>query len=377
MNLDRSTLTASIRSWYSSDQYVAGPGWLQWLWTLLFSVGIGLGFFVLGLLLRLMRGGDLPRAESLWHWFFANQVLALTIGITIHVLFTVATHLVGWARIRRFGTGQRALFFGGLPMLGVLFGWPLGSWLMGAPGWYPFDRPVVVLASVAFSLLLCSLIYVHFDAKARQIDAEKRATEAQLRLLQGQMEPHFMFNTLGTVLSLVETDTEKARQMLEAFIDYLRNSLGKLRDADGTLGDELMLAQSYLTLMQHRMGERLTFVIDVQEPSLRRVCMPPLLVQPLVENAVRHGLECKVEGGTIQVTARRDGESLVVEVTDDGLGQAAESLSRPGPAGNGVALDNLRARLAARYGRSGTLELALRQDAGASATLRLPLEPQA
>ena len=183
-----------------------------------------------------------------------------------------------------------------------------------------------------------------------------------------------MFNTLGTVLSLVETDTAKARQMLEAFIDYLRNSLGKLRDADGTLGDELMLAQSYLTLMQHRMGERLTFVIDVQEPSLRRVCMPPLLVQPLVENAVRHGLECKVEGGTIQVTARRDGESLVVEVTDDGLGQAAESLSRPGPAGNGVALDNLRARLAARYGRSGTLELALRQDAGASATLRLPLE---
>lgn len=374
MELDRSTLKASIRSWYGSESPMAGPGWLQWVWTLLFSAGVGFGFFVLGLSMRLMRGGSLPSAEGLWYWFLINQVVALTIGVVIHVLFAIATRLVGQARIQRFGTGQRALFFGGVPLLGVLIGWPLGSWLVGAQGWYPFDRPVTVLASVAFSLLVCSLFYVHFDAKARQIDAEKRATEAQLRLLQGQMEPHFMFNTLGTVLSLIDVDTARARQMLEAFIDYLRNSLGKLRTSDSTLGDELDLAQAYLSLMQHRMGDRLDFAIDVADPALRQTTMPPLLIQPLVENAIQHGLECKVEGGKVQIAARREGDSLVVDVTDDGLGQCVTPVRRTGTPGNGVALKNLRERLVARYGANAALELDIRPDAGARASLRIPIE---
>jgi sensor histidine kinase YesM len=185
-----------------------------------------------------------------------------------------------------------------------------------------------------------------------------------------------MFNTLGTVLSLIDVDTARARQMLEAFIDYLRNSLGKLRTSDSTLGDELDLAQAYLSLMQHRMGDRLDFAIDVSDPALRQAAMPPLLIQPLVENAIQHGLECKVEGGKVLVAARREGDSLVVDVTDDGLGQCVTPVRRTGPPGNGVALKNLRERLAARYGANAALELDIRPDAGARASLRIPIDAQ-
>jgi sensor histidine kinase YesM len=259
--------------------------------------------------------------------------------------------------------------------VGTMVGWPLGAWLVGTRSWFPLDRPATVVASFVIALLLCFIFYFHFDSKARQIEAEKRAAEAQLRLLQGQMEPHFVFNTLANVLGLMDAgDTPRARQMLEAFIDYLRVSLGRLRSGDSTLGDELAMAEAYLSLMQHRMGERLAFDISLDDETLRRAALPPLLLQPLVENAVHHGLEPKVEGGRVRVSVRREGERVVIEVADDGLGAAATAARRAGTLGNGVALANLRERLASRYGNDASVTLELRPDAGARATLHLPLE---
>jgi signal transduction histidine kinase len=375
MAIDRALLRASWRSWYANDLRIVGPGWLQWVWTTVFSGAIGVGFFLLGLGFSLM-GGRVPSVGALGRWFLANMGIALTIGYTIHAMFWVLQRLIGAARIRAFGNPLRALYFGGVPLVGTMIGWPLGAWLIGTRSWFPLDRPATVVASFVIALLLCFIFYFHFDAKARQIEAERRATEAQLRLLQGQMEPHFMFNTLATVLGLMDAgDTPRARRMLEAFVDYLRVSLGKLRSGDSTLGDELSLAEAYLSLMQQRMGERLAFDIRLEDEALRRAAMPPLLLQPLVENAVHHGLEPKVDGGRVDVHVRRNGARLVIEVADDGLGAAAPAARRAGTQGNGVALANLRERLVSRYGHEAGLTLDLRPDAGARVTLQLPLEP--
>ena len=379
MQIDHALLAASWRSWHSSDLAVVGPGWLQLLWTFLFNFAIGLGFFVVGLSAQLIGGESWPAPDSLLQQFLGDQVLAQVIGFVIHGLFAVAIPLTGAQRIRAFGSTQRALFFAGIPLLGVMIGWPLGALLLGAGPQLGrlVERPGALGGMFVLALLLCFVVYQHFDAKARQFEAEKRAAEAQLRLLQGQIEPHFMFNTLANVLSLIEVDAPKARQMLEAFTDYLRASLGKLREGDSTLGEELAMSQAYLALMQSRMGDRLAFRFDIADTELRRARLPPLLLQPLVENAVHHGLESKVEGGTVTVSARRDGPRLVLQVSDDGLGERATAARRTGGPTNGVALDNLRARLHNRWGSAAQLTLEVQRDTGARATLTLPLETAA
>jgi len=167
------------------------------------------------------------------------------------------------------------------------------------------------------------------------------------------------------VISLVDADAPRAKQMLEALTDYLRASLGALRHDDSTLLAELELARRYLQLMQTRMGERLRFAIEADD-ALRDAALMPLVLQPLIENAVKHGLEPQVDGGTVRVIASRcaiDGQdSLQVCIEDDGAGLAAAA-GRPrrrvagGADGNGIALANLRERLEARFGAGGRLTL--------------------
>jgi sensor histidine kinase YesM len=208
-----------------------------------------------------------------------------------------------------------------------------------------------------------------------------RANEAQLRLLQGQMEPHFLFNTLANVISLVDADAPRAKHMLEALTDYLRASLGGLRHDDSTLAGELELARRYLQLMQTRMGERLRFEIE-SDDTLARATLMPLVLQPLIENAVKHGLEPQVDGGTVRVRAVRvtvDGnDCLQVCIEDDGAGLEAAA-RRPrrrvagGADGNGIALTNLRERLQARFGASARVTLAdLEAGTGTRACLVVP-----
>ncbi len=373
MTIDRAVLRASWRSWYSTDLCSVGPAWLQLVWTFVFSTAIGSIFFALGLTVAALGSDRLPGSAALLRSFMISLAIALAIGFTIHALFALFRQLLGSERIRAFDPWQRNLFFIGVPLLGVAIGWPLGAWLVGARGWFPFVNPGAVVTAIVVTLV----ITLQFEAKARQGEADKRAADAQLRLLQGQMEPHFMFNTLATVLSLIDTDAPRARQMLETFIDYLRASIGKMRSGDSTLGDELAMAEAYLGLMQMRMGERLRYRIDVADASLRQAVLPPLLLQPLVENAIHHGLECKVDGGRVLVSARRDGPHIVIEVDDDGLGVCEQPVRRVGAKGNGVALANLRSRLQSRWGGEASLALDVRPDAGARATLTLPLQTTA
>jgi len=380
--IDRALLRASWRSWISSNGVRVGPRWLQWVWTLLFSGALALVFTALGLF-AFDRGGRAWDNVPAWVGLYGkNFIVCLTIAATCHVLIDLVVAAIGGGQtIRGWAPWRRSAFFAVLPMLGVLIGWPLGVSLVGGNLFEWFKRiegSNLILASTAVMLGLISLTIHHFFAtKAKQYEAERRATEAQLQLLQGQMEPHFMFNTLATVLSLMDVDAPKARQMLEAFIAYLRTSLGRMRAGDSTLGDELGMAEAYLGLMSARMGDRLAFRIEVAEPALRGAVLPPLLLQPLVENAIHHGLECKVDGGEVVVSAHRDGDRVTITVADNGLGTSATATRRVGAKGNGVALDNLRARLLSRYGLQASVTLELDVAAGARATVTLPFETAA
>jgi LytS/YehU family sensor histidine kinase len=152
----------------------------------------------------------------------------------------------------------------------------------------------------------------------------------------------------------MDHDTPRAKLILEAFTEYLRASLSQLRSADSTLGAELDMAQSYLLLLQIRMDERLRFVIEADEQA-RAAILPPLLLQPLVENAIHHGLEPKIEGGQVRISASVNDARLEICVNDDGLG--LDVPPRVGRCGQGMALENIRARLKTRYADNAQLSL--------------------
>ncbi len=376
MALDAATLRASWRAWWSPthDDDRSGPGWLQWVWTFLFNGAIAVGLTVLG--------WGFTRRVDVWSAFQWNFVIAQCIGFTIHLLFWVAPKLLGASRIDRFGWPQRALYFGGIPVVGVFVGYGIGLTIMGVDVQrVVIERPTLLVAIVLLAVLMSTIWYRFMANKARLAEAEaeqareraraaeleRQAVDAQLRSLQAQIEPHFLFNTLANVVSLIDAAPADARRMLEQLIALLRQSLAASRAEQVSLGQEADLVRAYLDILSIRMGARLACEIDVPQ-ALRARRVPPLLLQPLVENAIQHGIEPKVAGGRVQVRARAEGDVLVLEVCDDGLGFGATTR------GGGVGLANLRQRLAAQYGDRGRLSI----EDGAPGTrvrLTLPLAP--
>ena len=198
-----------------------------------------------------------------------------------------------------------------------------------------------------------------------RLEAEKRGIEAQLKMLQAQIEPHFLFNTLANLSSLIEVEPKLASSLLDALIRYLRASLTRTRAEGGTLGDEIGLLRAYLEVLKIRMGDRLNFEIQVA-PDLLAKALPPMLLQPLVENAIRHGLEPKVDGGTITISAAEQDNKLLLIVKDDGLGFGADVGQE------GVGLANIRSRLNALFGDQASLRLNSKVGAGVTAIVELP-----
>ena len=206
----------------------------------------------------------------------------------------------------------------------------------------------------------------------RELNAlESRVHEADLRLgvLQAQVEPHFLFNTLASVRALVRQDPAQAEATLDALVDFLRATIPKLREDRGlhaTLGQQLDLCSSYLALMQVRMGGRLTYDVRADE-ALRAAPFPPSLLITLVENAIKHGIEPRPGPGRIEIDAVRDGDTLRVQVRDDGAGL------QPGLS-TGVGLANVREQLAARYGARAAFVLSpAAEGRGVCAEIRVPL----
>ena len=205
-----------------------------------------------------------------------------------------------------------------------------------------------------------------------------KAQTLQLRLrVQAQLEPHMLFNTLSNLHALIDTQPAAAQDMLAHLIDYLRATLSASRVGSLALKDDMAHVQDYLALMQVRMGDRLKVRMDMA-PEVRDVPLPPMLVQPLIENAIKHGLDPLPEGGELHIRAFRDGDMLSIQVRDTGRGWASASDLTPHP-GHGFGLSCIRERLMASYGGGATLHLvsapanAEPASRGTTVTLRLPL----
>lgn len=211
------------------------------------------------------------------------------------------------------------------------------------------------------------------DARARALTLElelersrleKQAVDARLALLQAQIEPHFLFNTLANVQALVESGSPRATGVLQSLVAYLRAAMPRLHDGEPTLGNEVALVRSYLELMQMRMPDRLSFAIDVPAEMHARA-FPAMALLTLVENAVHHGIDPAVDGGRIDVGARCDAAGCRAWVADTGVGLSEHA--QPG-----IGLANLRARLQAGFGPGAELRLSENAPHGLRAEIAWP-----
>jgi len=203
-------------------------------------------------------------------------------------------------------------------------------------------------------------------AAAQQTVTEKELTVAKLSLLHAQVEPHFLYNTLASAQYLTRSDPARADQMLGNLITYLRHSLPRSEDPSSTLGDELERARSYLEILGIRMGPRLAFQVEVPD-ALTSLPFPTMMLQTLVENAIKHGLEPKPGGGTIWIIARRVDDSLAVTVADDGHG------FDEGSSGTGIGLKNVRERLRLAFGTEASFSIVANYPSGVAATINVPV----
>jgi len=202
--------------------------------------------------------------------------------------------------------------------------------------------------------------------KIKRLTIEKTAAMTTLQLLQAQIEPHFLFNTLANVIALFEVDVKKAKQMLIDLNEYLRISLQRTRQEMITLDQELDLVRQYLEIFKIRMGPRLTYTIADNTRSCP-VPFPPLIVQPLVENSIKYGLEPEVEGGRIDIDCRIQNDRLRVQITDTGQGLESSTSQA------GIGLNNVSQRLESIYGEQASLVLKENTPSGMKAVIEVPV----
>lgn len=264
----------------------------------------------------------------------------------------------------------------GAIVAGYFIGTLIGDSWFGWSSWDSGPARIQLRNSVLITLLagIAGSYYFYTVNKSSYLlrkmgEARRHASEAQLKLLESQLEPHMLFNTLANLRVLIGTDPPRAQQMLDHMIAYLRATLSASRAPTHTLQAEFDRLRDYLELMAVRMGPRLAYTLELP-PELAQQQVPTLLLQPLVENSIQHGLEPKVEGGRITVSARRDGGVLTLRVEDTGAGSADAATK-----GSGFGLTQVRERLATLYGTAAALDFKTDAGQGACATTRIPLTP--
>ena len=300
------------------------------------------------------------------HGFSTNFIYSQCIGILTYASIDLP-------RRRLWPQGSPSFW----PMLGLVLlaapiGWFGGSFVASAILGDPWSPNALGLDTVLGFLTLTAgaglLGTFFFWTRERIASSERGTAEAHLKLLQAQIEPHFLFNTLANLQALIAVDPPRAQRMLGHLDTYLRATLATTRSDKGTLGEAFALLGGYLEILAVRMGPRLTWSLDLPD-RLAGAALPPMLLQPLVENAIQHGLEPSVEGGTVRIAARDESGQLVITVEDTGA--ATGGASAPG---TGVGLANVGARLSAVYGGKASLAIDALPDGGTRVTLRLPLE---
>ncbi|HUR87548.1 MAG TPA: histidine kinase [Ramlibacter sp.] len=309
-------------------------------------------------------------------------VYSVFIGVSIWAIIDVGSGFfpssaeTGWPR----GIWGFILVFAGIGG-GWFIGTHIADYLCKLYGFYPADfRPSNPAADLRNSLLISLLAgaagsyYFYSLSRSRYFDrkmaeARKHVDEARLKLLETQLEPHMLFNTLANLRALIAVDPSRAQHMLDHMIAYLRATLNASRATSHSLQEEFDRLQDYLELMAIRMGARLKFHLELPG-AMAQQKVPSLLLQPLVENAIQHGLEPKVGGGEVRVTARREDGDVVIEVCDSGVG-----LSGAAPAsGKGFGMTQVRERLATLYGDRASIDFAGVDTGGCRVVIRYPVE---
>jgi Histidine kinase len=307
-------------------------------------------------------------------WWFRQGV-----PLHIQVVYSLSGGMLTWAIIdfgrffidttspHHFPRGWRAI---ALIVAGCVIGHVLGTFIgdayCGRSTWEVFqDKPHMLVNFFLLSVVSGAAVSFYFYTTGKshylhgELEASQRqATEAQLRLLQSQLDPHMLFNTLANLRALIGSDPPRATQMLDRLNDYLRSTLTASRATEHPLSAEFDHLRDYLELMAIRMGPRLRYTINL--PAELAACpVPPLILQSLVENAIVHGLEPQVAGGEVRVSAQQDGDMLVLQVGDTGVGLdvdlGAGFDADHSPEGFGIT--QVRERLATRYGNQATIDL--------------------
>jgi len=260
-------------------------------------------------------------------------------------------------------------------IIGTLVGWTLGSMATGFSVSL-FDQrfiPVIILGIMFGSIIsyfffsrerISQTEILVQEERIKRLAKEKEMAETNLRFLQAQIEPHFLFNTLSNILSLLDADLERGKSMLTDFIHYLRTALPKTRGETAIIGQEIEMIQSYLNIFKVRMGDRLRYRVEIPD-QIKDIPFPPMLIQPLVENSIKHGLEPKIEGGELCIRGENKGDIIRLEIIDTGMGfNEGEN--------TGVGLSNVRERLQSLYGDKGRLILEENRPFGVKAILEIP-----
>lgn len=297
--------------------------------------------------------------------FWGELIYSQCIGLSV-----MATHVLVMHYFKH--TAKRWLIFSislpGSVALGITLAFVIsgkGSW-QDEHAWQPMVLGLFFGLIGSITMLLFERIET--ETKLRHLiknESEKREIEAHLKMLQAQIEPHFLFNTLANVSSLIDCDPILAKKLLDRLNDWLRIALARTRSERATLGDELEILENYLEILKIRFGERLRWRFEVSTHDRRHI-FPPMLLQPLVENAVRHGIEPQLGGGEIIIRTRVTQQILHIEVSNSG------SNMKNAQHAEGTGLANVRARLAALFGSSGDLSLQSNIGRGVTATLSLP-----
>jgi len=254
-----------------------------------------------------------------------------------------------------------------VPVGGIYIGYSLAIWLLSGGRTFSINdawREFVFASCIAIAIgwALWETIEAsrlreverreRAELEANVARSDKERATAELKTLRAQVEPHFLYNTLSNVVSLIDREPATAKHMTERLIGYLRHTLDASRRDHATVGDELAIIADYLEILRLRMGERLAYTIEADDAT-RALPLSPMLLQPLVENAIKHGLEPKIEGGCVTVAAAVDDGKLEIRVEDTGLGFGVATDT----AGSGSGLANVRARLKALYGDSAKLAI--------------------
>lgn len=318
--------------------YVLSPGLDSWPRLLVFHESVGLTIVACVLLLRHVRAFARFKPTARW---------LLTGVVTIPTGFFVGHQLA----FLLLGEPLRMVGYLGVSLVPVLF-----TLVVGGLGLHSFATRVQLAREAA-----------------AHSEAQRLAVESQLRLLRAQLEPHMLFNTLANLRSLLREDVDRAESMIDQLIVYLRSALAASQTESVALSREFAQLRAYLDIMALRMGPRLSFRLELPA-ALEAIAVPPMLLQPLVENAIRHGLEPKIGSGRIEVVARATSAGIEIRVNDSGLGLPADEDDEAGsrPAGTSYGLQHVRDRLQAVFGPAARLSLERRQPNGVSAVVFIP-----